>query len=192
MKTYSPFKSLALIAMLTLTQVFALAAPPLLPQANFSLRSVDGTTVSSTGTRGKVIVLAVGALWLPLSRTQVQGVQKLADTYSGRDVEVYWVSTDSESHKSKNYASDDQLREFAAKYDLKVKVLRDPDGQTSKELGADQVPALIIIDKQGNVSGNPIGGLNAQGNIVRTTRIQTDQTALMPQQHNPYKKRGDA
>ncbi len=164
MRVYSPFKSFALIATLILTQVFALAAPPI--QANFSMRSVDGTTVSSTGTRGKVVVLAVGALWLPLSRAQVQGVQKLADTYSGQAVEVYWVSTDSESHKSKNYASDDQLREFAAKHDLKVKVLRDPDGQTSKQLGADQVPALIIIDKQGNVSGNPIGGLNAQGNVV--------------------------
>ena len=84
----------------------------------FSLRSIDGQTVSSASLRGEVVVLAFGASWLPLSRTQLQGVRKLADEYSERGVVVYWVSTESEDPKSKNYASDDQLRAFAQKYGL--------------------------------------------------------------------------
>jgi peroxiredoxin len=132
----------------------------------FSLRSIDGQTVTSGSLRGEVVILAVGASWLPLSRSQLQGIRKLADEYSGRGVVVYWVSTESEDQKSKNYASDAQLRAFAQKYGLKVTVLRDPDGATSKRMGIDQLPSMVIIDKQGNVVGEPIGGLDSSGNII--------------------------
>lgn len=131
----------------------------------FSLRSVDGQTITSSSLRGEVVVLAFGASWLPLSKTQLQGVRKLADEYSNRGVVVYWVSTESEDSKSKNFASDDQLRAFAQKYGLKVTVLRDPDGAVSKRFGIDQLPSVVIIDKEGNAS-EPIGGLDPQGNLA--------------------------
>src|SRR4030095_16536693 len=124
---------------------------------DFSLKSVDGQTVTSQSLHGEVVVMAFGASWLPLSRTQLQGVKKLADQYSDRGLVVYWVSTESEDPKSKNFASDEQLRAFAQKYGLKVTVLRDPEGQVSKKMGIDQLPSLIILDKQGNIVGEPVG-----------------------------------
>ena len=133
---------------------------------DFSMKSIDGQTVTSGSLRGEVVVLAFGASWLPLSKTQLQGVRKLADEYSDRGVVVYWVSTESEDAKSKNYASDEQLRNFAQKYGLKVTVLRDPDGAVSKRFGIDQLPSIVILDKEGNVSGAPIGGLDPQGNLA--------------------------
>lgn len=132
----------------------------------FSLRSIDGQTITSQSLRGEVVVLAFGASWLPLSRTQLQGLRKLADEYSDRGVVVYWVSTESENSKSKNFATDEQLRAFAEKYGLKVTVLRDPDGVVSRRFGIDQLPAIVILDKQGNVAGTPISGLDPQGNLV--------------------------
>ena len=133
---------------------------------DFSLRSVDSQTVTSESLRGEVVVLAFGASWLPLSKTQLQGVRKLADQYSDRGVVVYWVSTESEDQKSKNFASDAQLRAFAQKYGLKVTVLRDPDGVVSKKFGINQLPSTIILDKQGNVVGAPIEGLDPNGNLA--------------------------
>src|SRR6185369_15300886 len=153
----------AVLMTLLLTSI-ALAQTP--ARADFSLRSIDGQTVTSDSLRGEVVVLAFGASWLPLSKTQLQGVRKLADEYSNRGVVVYWVSTESEDSKSKNYASDEQLRAFAQKYGLKVTVLRDPDGAVSKRLGVDQLPSIVIIDKQGNVVGAPIGGLDPSGNLA--------------------------
>lgn len=135
-------------------------------RVDFSLRSIDGQTVTSESLRGEVVVLAFGASWLPLSKTQLQGVRKLADEYSNRGVVVYWVSTESNDSKSKNYASDDQLRNFAQKYGLKVTVLRDPGGAVSKRFGVDQLPSIVILDKEGNISGAPIGGLDPQGNLA--------------------------
>ena len=132
----------------------------------FSLPSVDGQTITSQSLRGEVVVLAFGASWLPLSRTQLQGVSKLADEYSDRGVVVYWVSTESEDPKSKNFATNEQLKGFAQKYGLKVTVLRDPDAVVSKRFGINQLPAIVILDKQGNIVGSPSGGLDPQGNLV--------------------------
>jgi peroxiredoxin len=142
--------------------------PPGAPQsAEFALRSIDGQNVTSESLRGEVVVLAFGASWLPLSRTQLQGISKLADKYSERGVVVYWVSTDSEAPKSKNYASDDQLRAFAKKYGLNVTVLRDPEMKLSRQFKVDQLPAIVILDKQGEPAGSPIGGLDPDGDLAK-------------------------
>ena len=132
---------------------------------DFSLRNLDGQTITSDSLRGEVVVLAFGASWLPLSKMQLQGIRKLADEYSDRGVVVYWASTESEDPKSKNFASDDQLRAFSQKYALKVTVLRDPDGATSKKFGVDQLPSFVIIDTQG-IASEPIGGLDPNGNLA--------------------------
>lgn len=144
------------------------ARTPPAPGVSFNLRTVEGGSISSEMLRGDVVVLAFGASWLPLSRAQVQGVQRLADEFAARDVRVYWVSTDSDKQGSKNYASDEQLRDFAHHRGLKIAVLRDPDGALFKTLGVERnvLPAIVIIDKQGNVS-EAIGGLAPEGDLVQ-------------------------
>ncbi len=141
---------------------------------DFTMRSIDSQTITSESLRGEVVVLAFGASWLPLSRAQLQGIKKLADEYSDRGVVVYFVSTESQDKKSKNFASDAQLRAFADKYGLKVTVLRDPDGVVAKQLGADQLPSIIILDKEGRVHGEPIRGLDPNGNLATQLASRLD------------------
>src|SRR2546423_14676110 len=104
-----------------LFMVLALAASLAVAQGHgpvdFSLRSIDGQTVTADSLRGEVVELAFGASWLPLSRKQVQCVRKLADNYAKRGVVVFWRSQESESPKSKNYASEEQLSQFSLKTD---------------------------------------------------------------------------
>ena|SRR5258708_368124 len=159
-----------LVAMLSLSSVIFGQQGPV----EFSLRSTNGQTVSSESLRGEVVVLAFGATWLPLSRTQLQGVKKLADEYSDRGVVVYWVSTDSENPKSKNFASDEQLRSFAKKFGLDVTVLRDTDGAIAKKLGADELPSIVILDKQGRQVGEAIKGIDPEGNLAGQLAKQLD------------------
>jgi peroxiredoxin len=156
-----PLLALLLLVMLGSSLAFAQNGE----KVNFSLRTINGQTINSDSLRGEPVVLAFGASWLPLSKAQLQGVRKLADEYSDQGLVVYWVSTESEDPKSKNFASDDNLRAFAQKYGLKVTVLRDPDGATSKKFGVDQLPSFVIIDKQGNAS-EPIGGLDPNGSLT--------------------------
>jgi len=140
-------------------------------RADFSFRAIDGATVTSESLRGQVVVLAFGASWLPLTRNQMEGVKKLADQYAGRNVVAYWVSTDSENPKSKNFVADDELRGLARKYN--VKVLRDPDGVVSKRMGVDQLPSMGIVDKQGNISGTA-GGLDPNADVAKQLASRVD------------------
>lgn len=146
----------------------------------FKLRTTEGGEISSEMVRGDIVVLAFGASWLPLSRTQVEGVQKLAEQYDKRNVRVYWVSTESDSPKSKSYATDGQLREFAKKNGLKVAVLRDSNGVLLKALHIDQLPAVVILDRGGNLSGQPIGGLDPGGNLADQLAPRLDKLLNAP------------
>src|SRR3981081_859689 len=150
--------------MLAVAMTASLRAPAQNQSAEFSLRAIDGEMVTSSSLRGEVVVLAFGASWLQLPRNQMEAVKKLADQYAGRGVAVYWVSTESESPKSKNYAADEQLGELGRKY--KVTVLRDPEGAVSKKLGVDQLPSVVIIDKQGSVAER-IGGMDPSADLAK-------------------------
>src|SRR5215213_4132606 len=173
-KAQKAYRRLILGGLLTLLVSCSTFAQTRATAVDFSLKSIDGQTVTSDSLRGEVVVLAFGASWLPLSRTQLQGVRKLADEYSERGVVVYWVSTESDDAKSKNFASDEQLRGFSQKYGLKVTVLRDQDGTVSKKFRIDQLPSIVILDKEGNMSGGPIGGLDPSGNLANQLASRLD------------------
>jgi peroxiredoxin len=169
------------VSMLRIRKIIASAAPLLVlliaasfaqAQApDFSLRALDGPVVTSESLRGEVVVLAFGASWLPLTRNQMEGLKKLADQYASRGVAVYWVSTESDSPKSKNFVSDEELRDLGRKY--KMSVLRDPDGPVSRRLGVDQLPATVIINKQGQIAAT-LGGLDPSADLAKQLAERLD------------------
>jgi peroxiredoxin len=161
-----------LVALVSVAQVASARAPQDASSAaaplRFRLRTIEGGEISAGMLRGDIVLLAFGASSLPpsLSRAQAQGVQKVADQYAERNVRVYWVSTDSDSPKSKSYATDTQLRDYAKKYGLKVGMLRDPEGVLLKELRVDQLPAIVILDQKGNISVPIVGGFDPRGDLA--------------------------
>ena len=154
---------------LALTLALSWVAPGSSAQSplDFKLRTTDGGEITSEMVRGDVVVLAFGSSMLgPLSKQQVQGVQELADQFGERDVRVYWVTTDSDKAQAKTYATDEQLRAFARKHGLKAAVLRDPEGTLLKRTGADQIPAVVILDRRGAVSVPTVGGHDPKHTLV--------------------------
>ena len=132
--------------------------------AQTSLTSIDGTRVNIEGQNGKVVVLAIGACWLPLTNKQMEFTSALAKKYAGRDVVFYFIATDSANSGSKNFGTSDSIRKFAGGNKLAVTVLRDPDGAaTFKRFNVEQVPSFVILDKNGKQAGEPIGGIDPTG-----------------------------
>jgi hypothetical protein len=135
--------------------------------AQTNLRSLDGSTVNVEGQRGKIVVLSVGASWLPLSSKQADFTNALAKKYAGKDVVVYFIATDSLASGSKNFASNEALQKFSFDNKLNVSVLRDPDGvATLKRFKLDQVPSFVILDKNGVAIGEPFGGIDPKYDIT--------------------------
>ena len=133
---------------------------------NITFTSLDGAKVDLSSQKGKVVVLAIGASWLPLSKNQAIAINKLSKNYAGKDVAFYFIATDSTSAKSKNYASDDDIRKFSQTNKMTINILRDSDGALIiKQYKIDQMPAFVILDKEGKLAGTPFGGIDPDTDI---------------------------
>ena len=147
-----------LILTLAFTVVLSAAA------ASQTLVSLDGASVDLSNQKGKVVVLAVGAAWLPLSAKQADYTNALAKKYAGQNVAFFFIATDSGNSGSKNFTSPDGIRKFATTNKLSMPVLRDADGlATMRKFSIDQVPSFVILDKNGAQSGDAIGGIDSTG-----------------------------
>lgn len=137
-----------------------------------TLPSLDGSSVDIASQRGKVVVLAVGAAWLPLSAKQADYTNALAKKYGGKNVAFFFVATDSANSGSKNFTSADGIRKFATTNKLTMPVLRDADGAlTMRKYSIDQVPSFVILDKSGVQSGDAIGGVDSTGKYDLTVPL---------------------
>lgn len=153
-------KNLFILAVVGLVSAVAVTAQT-------PLTSLSGVTVDIQGQKGKVVIVAIGATWLPLSGKQAEFTNSLARKYAGKNVSVYFVATDSVNAKSKNYASDEKIRQWAAEKRLTVTVLRDPDGAAvMRKFAVDQLPAFIVLDKNGSQSGDAFGGIDPNYDIT--------------------------
>ena len=131
-----------------------------------TLTSLDGEKINVAGQNGKVVVLAIGASWLPLSKDQAGFTNKIAKKFAGREVIVYFVATDSTSEKSKNYATNAELDAFAKQTKLTVPILRDSDGAaTLKKYAIDQIPSFVILGKDGKPATEAFGGIDPKIDI---------------------------
>ena len=149
-----------LFAVLALVFAVSLNAPAQ------TLTSLDGEKINVAGQNGKIVVLAIGASWLPLSKDQAGFTNKIAKKFAGRDVVVYFVATDSVSEKSKNYASNAELNTFATQTKLTVPVLRDSDGAaTLKKYAVDQIPSFVILGKDGKPATETFNGIDPKSDI---------------------------
>lgn len=111
--------------------------------------------------KGKVVVVAIGARWLPLSKSQVTTLNKLAAKYDPAKVAFYFVMVDAASGEASDASSDAQLEAFAKANKLSATILRDPKGVISSKLfKPDQLPAFVILDKDGKMVGEAVTGID--------------------------------
>lgn len=135
--------------------------------AQTPLTSLDGAKVDIQAQRGKVVILAIGASWLPLSGKQAEYTTALANKYKGKNVVIYFVATDSTNARSKNFATDDAIRKWAFTNKLSVPILRDSDGAaTLSRYDVDQVPSFVVLDKTGKRVGEPFGGIDPKYDVT--------------------------
>lgn len=131
------------------------------------LSTLDGIRVDLDNQKGKVVVLAIGAAWLPLSAKQAEFANVLVKKYAGKNVVFYFVATDSTNAKSKNFSSTENIRKFALANKLSIPIMRDSDGAaTFGKYEIDQVPSFVILNKNGDRIGEPFGGIDPKYDIT--------------------------
>lgn len=152
--------------MRTLTRIFsvfafasALALSAHAQGAGFT--KLGGEKFDFASQKGKVVVLAIGARWLPLSKNQAATLNKIYAKYDASKVSFYFVMVDTVSGPPIDSSTDAQLEEFAKVNRLAATVLRDPKGTTIIKLfKPDQLPAFVVLDRDGKIVGDAITGLD--------------------------------
>jgi thiol-disulfide isomerase/thioredoxin len=153
-------------AIFTLIAIFA-GFSAIAASGQTALSTTDGRRFDVEDHRGKVVVVAVGAAWLPLSAKQAEFANALAKKYSGRDVVFYFVVTDSTNSRSKNFADDAAINRFTNDKKLTMPVLRDSDGTAmTRRFKVDQIPSFVILDKEGKPAVEPFGGLDPKFDLI--------------------------
>jgi len=116
---------------------------------DFQLSDLDGRTLQLSDYRGKVVVLNFWATWCAPCVQEMPSLNRLVETLGPRGVAVLAVSVDDDEQA---------LRQFVAKNQLKMAVLRDPNGKVSASYQTFQYPETYILDRQGRLVQKVIGG----------------------------------
>ena len=138
-----------------------------------TLQGTDGKAVTAADLKDKITVLSFGATWVPLAAKELPALQKLADRYAARGVQVFWVSVNSAKTGAKNYAADADLDAFATKRGLKARVLRDPEQAAYRTYGVDALPTIVIL-KNGEVARKVVGFDPDQGEAYAAVMKELD------------------
>lgn len=140
-----------------------------------SLKTIDDRTISSAEWQGKIVVLSFGATWVPLAAKELPALQKLAERYAARGVQVYWVSVNSATPGAKGYSTNADLSALAEKNGFRGRVLRDADKAAYRAYGVDALPTVVILNKDGQVARKLVGFDPDQGEAYAAVMKELDQ-----------------
>ena len=118
------------------------------PAPDFSVTTLDGTTVRLNDLRGKVVFLNLWATWCPPCREEMPSMVRLYEAFRGQELEIVAVSEDRDM---------EALRRFVAQYRVPFTVAVDKDQSVFRLYRATGVPETHLINKKGIIEASQIG-----------------------------------
>ncbi|HXG63808.1 MAG TPA: TlpA disulfide reductase family protein [Blastocatellia bacterium] len=151
------FSLKAFIAALALAACLSATA---VAQQDLTFTTPDGQRVTLSGMRGKVTLLVFSSVEDPQCRDLFKALQSLSERYSGKDVNITWVSLD-----APGTVPNDRLRNPCGTAGSVI-ILRDQNRAAFKQFGGRQMPTIVILNREGQVQGQPRGGFNPDSDFI--------------------------
>ena len=114
---------------------------------------LDGTTFSTYGERGNVVLLNLWATWCGPCRAEVPALLSLHERFAGRGFKVVGISLD-------DPGDEPAVRDFVREQKITYPVALDKDGTLSKAFHVSVLPTSMLIDRQGRIVWQDIGMLS--------------------------------
>ena len=136
--------------------------------SGFTLNNYDGTAVSLSDYKGKIVVLEWFNYECPFVKyhyEQTNTMVDLADKYKSKN--VVWLAVNTTKH-----LTTDKNKEFAQQHRVPYPILDDRTGKVGRAYGARSTPHMFIIDAQGMVvyegaiDNSPLGKAPAGEKLV--------------------------
>jgi peroxiredoxin len=113
------------------------------PAPDFTLKQLDGKSVTLSDLKGSVVVLDFWATWCGPCRMGLPHINKVAKDRAADGVKVFAVNLQEDAS---------QIQPFLQQNNLSLPVLLDSDGAVAEKYKAEAIPETVIIAKDGTVS----------------------------------------
>ncbi len=119
---------------------------------DFTLETLDGSSLTLSSFRGKIVLINFWASWCPPCRSEMPELEQ-AYKELGDDFVLLAVN-------ETNSDNVDDVRTFVNEQGLSFPILLDKDGTTSNAYRASSLPTSYFIDREGKIYLIQVGGMN--------------------------------
>ncbi len=109
---------------------------------DFVLKDLDGKETRLADYRGKFVLLAFSTTWCPHCRKMPPYLNELRREYGDSGLVIFNIDIQEPLKK---------VRSYAARHDIKYRVLLDEKATVAMAYDVRGVPSLILVDKEGTI-----------------------------------------
>jgi peroxiredoxin len=115
---------------------------------DFTLKDLQGNSVTLSALRGKVVFLNFWATWCPPCREEMPAMQRLQEVFGKKNFTILAVNVEDDMAA---------VKKFLSQRPLAFPVLLDPDAEAQDLYKVYRFPETFLIDRQGNVVQHYLG-----------------------------------
>lgn len=109
---------------------------------DFALKNLSGQNFKLSSQKGKSVLLIFITTWCPTCRSEIPHYRNIYEAYGKRSLEVAMIDIQE---------SRETVSRFASKHQISFTILLDERGDVAGSYGIVGVPAMVLIDRDGNV-----------------------------------------
>ena len=121
------------------------------PAFEFTLKDLQGRSVSLSDFRGKKVMLNFWATWCGPCRVEIPSMVKLYDEFHDQGLEIVAVNLREDAAK---------VEQFVRQYDMRFVVLLDKGGVVGANYFVRGIPTSIFVDDEGIIQNVHVGTLS--------------------------------
>lgn len=122
------------------------------PAPSFEAHDLEKRPMGLEDFRGRVVLLNVWATWCPPCLEEMPSMQRLYESYEGRDFDVVAVSVDAREGQTDDFGRPGgDIGAFADSLGLTFSILHDPSGRIQEIYQMTGVPESFVIGRDGMI-----------------------------------------
>ena len=121
------------------------------PAPDFTLDTLEGSQMTLSDLRGKVVIVNLWASWCPPCRAEMPAIEQIYQENNAQGLEVLAINTTYQDSES-------TAADFAQEFGLTFPILLDRDGSVSKRYQLLALPTTYFIDRRGIIRAVVPGG----------------------------------